>query len=154
MRRSLLIILLLIVSLVTGLTYLYSKRNIGVTSTVSTDVSTTKAYVSPISIDYLRSLQIKSEKLIIEEKLSDGSNYKRFIASYISEGNKIYGLLTVPKENEPASGFPAIVFCHGYIPPKQYVTTNGYVSYVDYLATRGFVVFKIDFRGNGNSEGD
>lgn len=109
---------------------------------------------SPISVNYLRSLNIVSEKVKIEEELADGSNYKRYIASFLSEGNKVYGLLTVPIDKEPVSGFPAIVFNHGYIPPSQYQTTEGYVSYVDYLAKNGFIVFKIDFRGNGRSEGD
>lgn len=110
--------------------------------------------ISPISIDYLRSLKIDSEAVKIEEELEDGDNYKRFIASYLSEGNKIYGLLTIPADNPPAKGFPAIIFNHGYIPPKSYVTTENYIAYVDYLARNGFVVFKIDLRGNGLSEGD
>lgn len=112
-----------------------------------------KMFQSTISIDYLRSLEIDSEALVIEEELADGSNYKRYIASYQSDGNKIFGLLTVPFEDPPEGGYSAIVFNHGYIPPKQYVTTEKYVSYVDYLARNGFVVFKIDLRGNGESEG-
>ncbi|AHB40281.1 MAG: hypothetical protein UV83_C0001G0311 [candidate division WWE3 bacterium GW2011_GWE2_43_18] len=113
-----------------------------------------KIYPSPIGIGYLRFQKIESDAPVIEEELTDGSNYKRYIASYASEGNKVYGLLTVPKETPPDKGFPAIVFNHGYIPPTQYVTTQNYASYVDYLAKNGFVVFKIDFRGNGRSEGD
>lgn len=109
---------------------------------------------SPISIDYLRSKTIVGSKITIDEELSPGSNYKRYIAHYLSEENKVFGLLTVPIDEPPSGGFPAIVFNHGYIPPKQYVTTDRYVSYVDSLARNGFVVFKIDFRGNGNSEGD
>ncbi len=111
-------------------------------------------YVSPISIDYLRSQNIDSGAPTIEEELTNGTNYRRYIASYYSEGNKVFGLLTVPEGDSPEGGFPAIVFNHGYIPPGNYVTTQGYVAYVDYLARNGFVVFKIDFRGNGNSEGD
>lgn len=108
---------------------------------------------SPISIEYLRSQSFGGSKLVIEEELYDGSNYKRYIASYASEGNKIYGLLTVPTGEMPSSGFPAIVFNHGYIPPSQYVTTEKYVAYVNALAESGFVVFKIDMRGHGKSEG-
>lgn len=110
--------------------------------------------ISPISIEYLRSLNINSEKVKIEEELADGSNYKRYLASFLSEENKVYGLLTVPIANRPTGGFPAIIFSRGYIPPSQYKTTEGYVAYVDYLAKNGFVVFKIDFRGSGQSEGD
>lgn len=110
-------------------------------------------YISPLSIDYLRTLAIDSPIPTIEQELEPGSNYKRYIASYTSDGNKIFGLLTVPNETPPEGGFSAIVFNHGYIPPAQYVTTEKYIAYVDYLARNGFVVFKIDMRGHGNSEG-
>jgi uncharacterized protein len=54
----------------------------------------------------------------------------------------------------PEGGFKAIVFNHGYIPPDTYVTTERYIAYVDALAQAGFVVFKIDMRGHGDSEGE
>lgn len=110
--------------------------------------------ISPIALDYLRSLTIDSAAPIIEQELTPGSNYKRYIASYISEGNKIYGLLTIPNTTPPEGGFSAIVFNHGYIPPSQYVTTERYVAYVDALAKNNFIVFKIDMRGHGDSEGN
>jgi len=107
-----------------------------------------------LSIEYLRKGNYPGSDLIIEETLTPGSNYKRYIASYRSEGLKIYGLLTVPEEEEPPEGFPAIIFNHGYIPPAQYRTTEKYVSYVDGFARNGYVVFKPDFRGHGESEGE
>jgi dipeptidyl aminopeptidase/acylaminoacyl peptidase len=61
--------------------------------------------------------------------------------------------LTIPKGKTPESGWPAIVFVHGYIPSSTYQTTSNYSSYVDYLSRNGFVVFKIDLRGHGESEG-
>ncbi len=109
--------------------------------------------VSPINIDYLRSQKFEGSDIEIEEELAPGSNYNRYIASYKSDGYKIYGLLTVPTEEMPEGGYSAIVFNHGYIPPNQYETTEKYVAYVDYLARSGFVVFKIDLRGHGDSEG-
>lgn len=108
---------------------------------------------SPISINYLRDKKIDSDSYKIEQKLGNGSNYERYIVSYLSEGEKVYALLTIPFETKPDGGYPAIIFNHGYIPPKSYSTTGNYVSYVDYLSQRGFVVFKIDMRGHGNSEG-
>jgi dipeptidyl aminopeptidase/acylaminoacyl peptidase len=42
---------------------------------------------------------------------------------------------------------------HGYIPPQEYNTLDKYQEYVDYLASNGFVVYKIDLRGHGDSEG-
>jgi fermentation-respiration switch protein FrsA (DUF1100 family) len=107
-----------------------------------------------ITLEYLRSLEITGSEITIEEKLADRPSYHRYLASYISEGSRIYGLLTVPFGEPPQGGFKAIVFNHGYIPPTVYRTTERYVAYVNYLARSGFVVFKIDYRGNGGSEGE
>jgi fermentation-respiration switch protein FrsA (DUF1100 family) len=107
-----------------------------------------------LTIDYLRGLQITGSEISLEGELAPGSNYHQYIASYISEGNKIYGLLTIPFEDPPEGGFKAIVFNHGYIPPAAYRTTERYVAYVDNLARSGFVVFKIDYRGHGQSQGE
>lgn len=85
---------------------------------------------------------------------SESQNFTSYLTSYNSDGLKINGLLTKPKGEMPPGGFPAIVFIHGYIPPATYKTTERYVDYVNYLAANGFVVFKIDLRGNGQSEGD
>jgi len=102
--------------------------------------------------DYVKTLQ--GSDIIIEQALENGANYARYIASYLSDGFKIYGLLTIPFGDVPDGGFKAIVFNHGYIPPHLYVTTERYLAYVDTLALNGFVVFKIDLRGHGDSEGE
>lgn len=86
-------------------------------------------------------------------KYQDRSNYTSYLTSYSSDGLKINGLLTQPKGEMPAGGWPAIVFVHGYIPPTLYRTTERYQDHVDYLARNGFVVFKIDLRGHDKSEG-
>ena len=106
-----------------------------------------------LTIPYLRERQFESELHELSE-YSSGSNYNSFLTSYDSDGLKIEGLLTIPKMDPPAGGWPAIVFVHGYIAPSTYKTTEKYVEYVDYLAKNGFVVFKIDLRGHGMSEGD
>jgi len=123
-------------------------------STLGSKVTNQKyEYVSPISISYLRTQKFDSPAPLNETRLSNGSNYERYIASYKSEGYKINGLLTIPTIPMPEGGFPAIVFIHGYLPPTTYITTEKYTAYVDYLAGNGFVVYKIDLRGHGSSEG-
>ena len=107
-----------------------------------------------LTIAALLEREIEGSDILVEQALEDGVNYSRYIASYISEGNKIYGLLTIPFGDVPEGGFKAIVFNHGYIPPSTYVTTERYVAYVDALARSGFVVYKIDMRGHGESEGE
>ncbi|MCL4338622.1 alpha/beta fold hydrolase [Patescibacteria group bacterium] len=113
----------------------------------------TTADLNPLTIAAMRQRSYQGSTIKIEETLSPGSNYNRYIASYISDGLKIYGLLTVPDGQKPKGGWPAIIFNHGYIPPEQYRTTERYVAYVDEFARNGYVVFKPDYRGNGSSEG-
>ncbi len=107
-----------------------------------------------LTIGYLRELEIEGSEIVFETQLANGSNYFQYIASYRSEGYRIQGLMTIPFGIAPEDGFKAIVFNHGYIPPRSYVTTERYVDYVRYLAESGFVVFKIDMRGHGTSEGE
>lgn len=107
-----------------------------------------------ITIDYLRNLEIAGSEIIFRERLPDGSNYQRHLVSYLSEGHQIYGLLTIPHGDPPEGGYQAVVFNHGYIPPAAYRTTERYETYVNYLARSGLVVFKIDYRGHGNSQGE
>jgi len=107
----------------------------------------------PLSIETMRKQLFPGSDLVIEETLADAGNYHQYIASYQSEGLKIYGLLTVPTTDKPATGFPVIIFNHGYIAPNTYVTTERYVAYVDAFARNGYIVFKPDYRGHGNSDG-
>jgi dipeptidyl aminopeptidase/acylaminoacyl peptidase len=107
----------------------------------------------PMSIPALRQISYPGSEIIIEETLEPGTNYNRYYVSYLSEGLRQYGLLTIPYGETPATGWPAIVFNHGYIPPDQYRTTERYIAYVDWLARSGYIVFRIDYRGNDQSEG-
>jgi dipeptidyl aminopeptidase/acylaminoacyl peptidase len=106
-----------------------------------------------LTIPYLRARNYDSS-ITGMEKVSENNLYESYLASYTSDGLKINGQLTKPREEMPQGGWPAIVFVHGYIPPSQYQTFSNYSSYVDYLAREGFVVFKIDLRGHADSEGE
>ncbi len=108
----------------------------------------------PMSIEVLKSREYPGEDFVVEKTLDNGTNYKQFITSYLSEGLKIYGLLTVPLSPKPENGYPAIVFIHGYIAPNKYSTTGNYPTYQAKLAKAGFITFKPDLRGHGNSEGE
>ena len=105
-------------------------------------------------IEVMRRREYTADPLVIETILEPGDNYSRYIASYQSDGNTIYGLLTIPLGNPPPTGWPVIIFNHGYIAPADYRTTLRYVDYVDYLARSGYIVFRSDYRGHGSSEGE
>lgn len=122
-------------------------------SPTSTETEVSFDVGKELTIEYLRNLEITGSEITFEEELAPTFFYQQYLVSYISEGNKIYGLLTIPFGEPPEGGFKAIVFNHGYIPPAAYRTTERYTAYVDYLTRSGFVVFKIDYRGHGQSEG-
>jgi uncharacterized protein len=106
-----------------------------------------------LSIESLRKGAYPGSDLVIEEKLAPGSNYQRYLVSYLSEGLKIYALLTIPNGDKPESGWPVIVFNHGYIPPQQYRTTEKYIAYTNAFSRSGYILIRPDYRGHGNSEG-
>lgn len=158
-RKHFLIILILFI-LGGTLFYVWSNKKtsskIGqeLTDEISSDEEHS-GFQDPLSIENLRRGEYPGSEITIEERLDPGSNYDRFLASYKSEGLKIYALFTVPQGNPPAGGgWPAIIFNHGYIPPVEYRTTERYIAYVDGFASNGYVVFYPDYRGHGNSEGE
>jgi len=108
----------------------------------------------PLSIPNQRQQTYQGSDLIYEQDLGVTGNYHRYVASYQSEGLKIYGLLTIPTGEQPPNGWPIIIFNHGYIPPEQYRTTLRYEAYQGYFARNGYITFKSDYRGHGDSEGD
>jgi len=108
----------------------------------------------PMSITAMRNGNYPGSDITIVKELDRGINYRRYYAYYLSEGLKIYALLTIPNAEPPEGGFPTIVFNHGYIPPDVYRTTERYIAYVDEIAKAGYVVFRIDYRGHDQSEGE
>jgi dipeptidyl aminopeptidase/acylaminoacyl peptidase len=112
------------------------------------------AELHPLSIESMRQREYPGSDLVIEQTLASGSNYSRYYVSYLSEGLKIYALLTVPRGQKPATGWPVVVFNHGYIAPDVYKTTERYIAYVDAFARNGYIVLRSDYRGHDQSEGE
>ncbi|MGH7246216.1 MAG: alpha/beta hydrolase family protein [Candidatus Levyibacteriota bacterium] len=112
--------------------------------------------LTPLSIVAMREKNYPGSTITIEQTLPDGSNYHQYLTSYLSDGLKIYALLTVPFGAKPKSGWPVILFNHGYIPPETYQTfpaVGQYATYFPVFSRSGYIVFKPDYRGNGNSQG-
>lgn len=107
----------------------------------------------PLQIDAMRARGYLGSDIVIEATLDPGSNYSRYYVSYLSEGLKIYALMTIPSGERPSTGWPVVIFNHGYIPPRVYRTTERYIAYVDLIARSGYIVFKSDYRGHDRSEG-
>lgn len=106
---------------------------------------------SPLKIDLLQKKQYPPSELTFEQNLPDEDGYTKQIVSYSSDGLKIYALLTIPKGD---GKFPLVVFNRGYVDPVNYQSDRQYLRYLDHFARNGFVVFKSDYRGIGQSEGE
>jgi alpha-beta hydrolase superfamily lysophospholipase len=124
------------------------------TPTTTPTATATPTPEHPLMIEVMRRESYPGSELQIERTLEPGQNYGRFIVSYLSDGNKIFALMTVPWGNIPESGWPVILFNHGYIRPDLYRSTERYMDYVDYFARNDYIVFRSDYRGHGNSEGE
>ena len=120
----------------------------------NTPIPTATLIPHPMSITSMRTGNYPGSEITIDKELDKGSNYRRYYSYYLSEGLKIYALLTIPNGDLPEGGWPAIVFNHGYISPDVYKTTERYIAYVDEIAKSGYVVFRIDYRGHDASEGE
>ena len=118
------------------------------------DIEAAAAPAHWLSIQALRQRSYEGSDFVIEEVLDAGSHYDRYVVSYLSDGLKLYAMLTVPQGDPPPTGWPVIIFNHGYIQPDLYRTTERYVAYVDAFASSGYLVVKPDYRGHGSSEGE
>lgn len=101
----------------------------------------------------MRSRSYPGSALVVEQTLAKAGNFTSQVVSYQSDGYKINALLTIPDGQKPASGWPVIIFNHGFIPPATYRTTSNYVSYMYAFSRQGYIVLKSDYRGHDKSEG-
>ena len=122
--------------------------------TASPTITPTPTPTHPLMIEVMRRLAYPGSEITFVETLDPGANYDRYVISYESEGNTIFALFTVPWGEPPASGWPVILFNHGWIRPEEYRTTERYIDYVDAIARSGYIVLRSDYRGHGNSEGE
>ncbi len=150
MKKALLVLSLF---MLVAFSYFYLAKKPTTPGSTSLTNQAVQTNANPLSIDFMRSKNYPGSEITIEQTLENGVNYRQYVTSYYSEGLKIYALLTMPSRERPSGGWPVIVFNHGYIPPEQYRTTDGYLAYVGTFARSDYIVFKPDYRGNGNSEG-
>lgn len=153
MKKILIVILITTVLSVGTMLWYHSASKPSSFTLQNQDAGGPSEELNSLTIEAMRRREYPGSDIVIEQTLAPGTNYKRYIASYRSDGLKIFSLLTVPNGDPPVDGWPAIIFNHGYIAPEQYQTTERYVAYQDGFARNGYVTFKSDYRGHGNSEG-
>lgn len=162
MSKNIVIVITLFITMLIVLSFIVLHKGNKATFKKTDNIKITKISPSvtpnlnPLSIQAMKQKIYPGSTINIEQTLPDGSNYHQYITSYISDGLKIYALLTVPIGDKPKNGWPVILFNHGYISPEiyqTYPTVGQYATYFPVFSRNGYIVFKPDYRGNGNSEG-
>lgn len=116
------------------------------------------ASLDDLSIASLRERRFDST-IVIGARI-DSLPHKAFMASYESEGLRVYARIDLPATSQPTDGFPVVVFVHGWIGIEDAPLMDFYVagdtnygemisSYVD----AGFVVITPGWRGHGTVDG-
>jgi dipeptidyl aminopeptidase/acylaminoacyl peptidase len=108
----------------------------------------------PLAIESFRQKIFESEGFLAKELVSENDNYSSYLVSFDVEGLTQYALMHVPQGQPPEEGWPVIVINHGYISPEVYSTINSYKNTSAFYANSGFLVFKPDYRGHDQSEGE
>jgi dienelactone hydrolase len=133
----------------------------------------------PDSLSYLSTPALRARpygaQLVIEKQLgsateengysrhfsSDGSKaYNSFVASYRSDGLRIYTRIDVPPTPPPAAGFPVVIFIHGWYGREgapgydfAYKADSLYSRAMDAYVDAGFLVLSPGLRGHGTVNG-
>jgi dienelactone hydrolase len=92
---------------------------------------------------------------------SDGSPvYNTYLASYISDGNRVYSRIDIPSTAPPKEGYPVMVFVHGWIGTNDaqefdfgYKAGSLYSRYIDAFVDAGYLVLTPGWRGHGKVNG-
>ena len=87
----------------------------------------------------------------------DGSKpYNTYMASYSSDGNRIYSRIDIPASPPPAEGYPVMIFAHGWVGQKDAPAFDfGYKAdslssrYIDAFVDAGYLVLTPGWRGHG-----
>ena len=91
----------------------------------------------------------------------DGSApYNSYLASYRSDGLRLYTRVDVPASTPPKGGYPVLIFTHGYVGIEEaptfhfsYTDKSMYAELIDAYVDAGFVVLTPGYRGHGVANG-
>jgi dienelactone hydrolase len=109
-----------------------------------------------LSIDALRVRAYGGSEITVEHQLDDQSQ----IASYYSDGLRVYARIDIPATPVPVKGYPVVVFVHGWMGREAAPTTDFYMDansnydkMINAYVNAGFVVITPGWRGHGTVNG-
>lgn len=91
----------------------------------------------------------------------DGSaSYNSYLAAYHSDELRLYTRVDIPASPPPISGYPVLIFTHGYVGIEEaptfhfsYTDKSMYAELIDAYVDAGFIVLTPGYRGHGVANG-
>jgi len=120
------------------------------------NTKTRTAVVSPLSIERLRLRKYEAQLAFIKEMMVAQHDFRAFLASYRSDGLKVFARLNLPCGEIPARGFPVVVFAHGASPnplDPNYFQRPYYEAWINAYTRAGFATIMPGYRGHGVIDG-
>ncbi len=113
--------------------------------------SVLQKYPTEFSVDAFRSMTLSGTNLVIGNVIERTSDWTKYFISYMSNGVKISGTLSLPTSNDR---HPLVIQNHGYIDPAIYTNGRGLRREQTALARAGFAVLHTDYRKHAQSDPD
>ncbi|GAB2518923.1 hypothetical protein GCM10008940_21930 [Microbulbifer agarilyticus] len=118
--------------------------------------------MAELSIDNLREQNYSASLQLLERvKPAPQAGVETVLASYLSDGLRIYTRIDIPTAPPPADGYPVVIFAHGWIgidkAPNYHFGLDKdslYGELVNDLAGDGFIVLSPGYRGHGTIQGE
>jgi len=86
--------------------------------------------------------------------------YNSYLASYQSDGLRVYSRVDIPSSPQPEDGYPVMIFIHGWVGKDDapefnfgYKAGSQYSRYIDAFVDAGYVVLTPGLRGHGTVNG-
>jgi len=92
------------------------------------------------------------ERLVTREDEVSQIDIQDSTFSYLSEGKKITGAITLPTGPGPEGGWPVVLMLRGYADKEIYYTGYGTKNGAKYYSEHGYVTLAPDFLGYGGSD--
>lgn len=120
-------------------------------SLLSNNISKQNNDLFPYSISVLQKRSFENGQILFDKTITDNVKISTHLVSYLSDGFRVYSLLSYPKKINPNT--PILILAHNIDNKNEYDSQVSLRGLIEHFSNRGYIVFRPDYRGYGLSEG-